>query len=78
MNSYGLDGPGFELPDGHEVFSSPNLSKHSLDPPSFLFSGYLGPFPGLRRSASEDDHSHSPNSETKNEWSYIFTSHTPS
>ena len=71
MNSYWLDGPGFELPEGKEVFCSLNASELSLDQISLILNWYPGLFAGQRRTALEDGHSPSSKAETKKEWSYI-------
>jgi hypothetical protein len=42
-------------------------------PLSFLFSGYLVSFLGIKNLEYEVDHSPPPNAEVKNEWSYTST-----
>jgi hypothetical protein len=58
-----LDRPGFEFRQGQEIVSS-------RGPPSLLFNGYLGSFPGVKRPAIEVNHSPSSSAEGKNGWSY--------
>jgi hypothetical protein len=61
---------------GKRVISSPEgpywLWWHPF-PPSFLFSGYLVSFLGIKNLEYEVDHSPPPNTEVKNEWSYTST-----
>jgi len=44
--------------------------------PASFSMGTAGPFPGVKRSEHEVDHSPS-SAEVKNEWSYNHTPHTP-
>jgi hypothetical protein len=50
---------------GWEFFSSPSRQDRLWGPPSFLYSGYRGSFPGGKASGSEADHSPPPSVEVK-------------
>jgi hypothetical protein len=56
------------------IVSSPKSPYRLWSTPSFLFSGYRGPSPGLKRPGLDVNHSPLSRSEVKNEWSYASTS----
>jgi len=41
-----------------------------LNPPSLIYNGYLGLFPGVKRPGREADHSLPASAEVKEWWSY--------
>jgi hypothetical protein len=49
---------------------SPKCPDWSWDPPSQVFSGYLGYFAGVKQSEHEVNHSPPFSAEVKNEWNY--------
>jgi hypothetical protein len=52
---YGFNGPG-SIP-GRSIFSSSQRPDRLRGPPSLLFNGYRGSFPGVKRKGREADHS---------------------
>ena len=51
----------------------PKLLDRLWGPPSLLFSGYSGSFPGLKRPGRKVDRSAPSTAEVKNEWRYTST-----
>ena len=62
-------------PSRRQIFSYLKHPVRLWDPPSLLFIGYQGSFPGVKRSGIDTDYSPPSSGEVKNEWSY--TSVTP-
>jgi hypothetical protein len=59
-----------EVRDPAEIVSSPNRPDGLWGPPSLLFNGYRGYFPGVKRSGREIDHAPACSTQVKNVWSY--------
>jgi len=59
---------------GERFFSSPNIHPPLYGPLSLPSNEYLGPFPEIKRSGRETDHSNPSSAEVKNEWSYTSIS----
>jgi hypothetical protein len=55
---------------GKRFFFSPKRPDRLWGPPSPLFNGYRGSFPGLQRPGREVNHSPPSSAEVKNEWSH--------
>ena len=53
--------------------SSPKRPNRLCDPPSLLFIGYRGSFPGIKQPGSQFNHSPPFSVEVKSEWSYTAT-----
>jgi len=70
---YWLDNPGFKSQHRQDIFSSPKQSDQLFSPPSFIFKGYQGSFPGVKLPGCEADHSHLFSAAVTNEWSKIST-----
>jgi hypothetical protein len=68
VSDYGLDDRG-SIPDrGRGFFFSPLRPDWLWGPPSLLFNGYWGPFPGGEvRPGRDADHSTPSSAEVKNE-----------
>jgi hypothetical protein len=49
---------------------SQNCHDRHWGPPSCLFNGYSGSFPGVKQPEGEGDHSPPTSAEVQNEWSY--------
>jgi hypothetical protein len=62
--------PGFNSQQEQEFFSLPLCLYHLWGPPSFLSSGHLGPFLGVRWWGHEADHSSPSSAKVINVWSY--------
>ena len=54
------------------LFCSPKPPDRLWGPPSFLFVGYRGCFPGLKRPGRQVNHSPPSSAEDKNEWGCTF------
>jgi len=58
---------------GKKFFCSPVHPNRDWGPPSALFCGYWGSFPGAKRKGREVDHSTPSCAKVVNEWSYTCT-----
>jgi hypothetical protein len=62
---YRLDGRS-SIPGRDKIFSSPQRPDRLWGPPSLLFNGYRGSFPGVKQPGPEADHSPPSSTEVKN------------
>jgi hypothetical protein len=66
--------PGVRIPEGARGLPLfPKRPSRLRSPPSFIFNGYRGYFPRVKRLGREVDHSVPLNVEVKNEWRYTST-----
>jgi hypothetical protein len=74
---YGLDGPGIESRWGGEIFrTSPD---RPWGPPSLLYNGYRGSFPGVKRPGHGVDHPPPSSAEVKERVQlYLYSASWPS
>jgi hypothetical protein len=72
---YGLDyrEVGVLVPVGSRIFTSLYRLERLWGPPSLLFNGYWGSFPGVKRPRREPDHSPPASAEIKKTWIYTST-----
>ena len=68
---YGLDGLGFVSWQGQNVIFSSKRPYRLWSPPSLLFNGHWGSFPGVERSGLEGGHSLPSSAEVRNLWRYV-------
>jgi len=66
-NRHCLGGPWFEFRQGKEILCSLKRFRSALWPPSLLFNGYRGYFPGVKCSGPEVDQPPLSSAEDKND-----------
>jgi len=59
---------GWEIRKNHWVFAFPRNVQTPWDPPSLLFNGYRGSFPGWKRPGRDADHLSPSSAEVDKEW----------